>query len=247
MAYANTNVFIALLVGTSHPLHEPVLSIFRRVASGELVLLVTPIIVAELVYVGRSLLRWTRRTAADRLGELLSADGLAVAEGPTIQRALRLYGDRPKLDFADAYPAARPWRSDRRPSSPWMPALMALKDSTGSLTERTALQLGALEKIRAAEDVAHSERYWRPDQVLGPERPAPDQEPRIGQAVFRPRRPGRWILLRFGGQLVDGGREERRPPLQVLAWAGGIQRITDQRHPLGERCSAPVVQEVAER
>ena len=106
VAYADTNVFIALLVGASHPQHEPALSIFRRVASGEIVLLVTPIIVAELVYVGRSLLRWTRRAAADRLGELLSADGLAVAEGPTIQRALRLYGDRPKLDFVDAYLAA---------------------------------------------------------------------------------------------------------------------------------------------
>lgn len=99
-------MFIALLVGPSHPLHEPALSIFRRVADGELVLLVTPVIVAELVYVGRSLLRWTRGVAADRLGELLSADGLDVAEATTVKRALRLYGERPRLDFADAYLAA---------------------------------------------------------------------------------------------------------------------------------------------
>lgn len=106
MAYADTNVFIALLVGPSHPLHEPALSIFRRVADGELVLLVTPVVVAELVYVGRSLLGWTRGVAADRLGELVSADGLVVAEAATVQRALRLYGERSKLDFADAYLAA---------------------------------------------------------------------------------------------------------------------------------------------
>lgn len=106
MAYADTNVFIALLVGPSHPLHEPALSIFRRVADGELVLLVTPVVVAELVYVGRSLLRWTRGVAADRLGELVSADGLVVAEAATVHRALRLYGERSKLDFADAYLAA---------------------------------------------------------------------------------------------------------------------------------------------
>jgi predicted nucleic acid-binding protein len=106
MAYADTNVFIALLVGPGHPLHEPALSIFRRVADGELVLLVTPVVVAELVYVGRSLLRWTRGAAADRLGELLSADGLMVAEAETVLRALLLYRERSKLDFADAYLAA---------------------------------------------------------------------------------------------------------------------------------------------
>ncbi len=99
-------MFIALLVGPGHPLHEPALSIFRRVADGELVLIVTPIVVAELVYVGRSLLRWTRGVAADRLGELLSADGLAVSEAATVRRALRLYGERSRLDFADAYLAA---------------------------------------------------------------------------------------------------------------------------------------------
>lgn len=106
MAYADTNVFIALLVGPSHPLHEPALSILRRVADGQLGLLVTPIVVAELVYVGRSLLRWTRVVAAERLGELLSADGLVVAEAATIQRALQLYGKGSRLDFADAYLAA---------------------------------------------------------------------------------------------------------------------------------------------
>jgi predicted nucleic acid-binding protein len=106
MAYADTNLFIALLVGPEHPLHDPALSIFRRVAEGELLLLVTPVIVAELVYVGRSLLRWTRGVAADRLGEFLAADGLVVTEATTVMRALRLFGEQSRLDFADAYLAA---------------------------------------------------------------------------------------------------------------------------------------------
>ena len=106
MAYADTNVFIALFVGPGHPLHEPALSIFRRVADGELVLVVTPVILAELVHVGRSLLRWTRGVSADRLGELLSADGLVVTEQATVQRALWLYREQSRLDFADAYLAA---------------------------------------------------------------------------------------------------------------------------------------------
>ena len=106
LAYADTNLFVALLAGPEHPLHEPALGIFRRVADGELALLVTPIVVAELVYVARSLLGWARGASARRLGALLEADGLVLTERATLLRALELYGGRSKLDFADAYLAA---------------------------------------------------------------------------------------------------------------------------------------------
>jgi predicted nucleic acid-binding protein len=106
LAYADTNLFVALLVGSSHPLHDQALGVFRRVADGQLGLIVTPIVVAELVYVARSLLGWTRQVAAQRLGPLLEADGLALTERPVLARALRLYGERSRLDFADAYLAA---------------------------------------------------------------------------------------------------------------------------------------------
>lgn len=105
-AYADTNIFVALLVGPGHPLHSPALGIFRRVAGGRLGLIVTPIVVAELVYVSRSLLGWTHELIAQRLSALLTADGIALVEGPTLLRALRLFGDVPKLDFADAHLAA---------------------------------------------------------------------------------------------------------------------------------------------
>lgn len=106
LAYADTNLFVALLVGPGHPLHEQALGLFRRVADGQLGLIVTPIVVAELVYVARSLLGWTRQLTAQRLGPLLEADGLVLTEGPTLARALRLYWERSRLDFADAYLAA---------------------------------------------------------------------------------------------------------------------------------------------
>jgi predicted nucleic acid-binding protein len=106
LAYADTNLFVALLAGPEHPLHEPALGVFRRVADGELGLIVTPIVVAELVYVAQSLLVWNRKTSAERLGSLLAAEGLVLSEGATLFRALELYGARSKLDFADAYLAA---------------------------------------------------------------------------------------------------------------------------------------------
>jgi len=106
LAYADTNLFVALLVGDGHPLHERALGIFRRVAGGDLGLIVAPIVVAELVYVSRALLGWSRREVADRLGAMLEADGLILAEGPTMLEALHLYGERRRLDIADAYLAA---------------------------------------------------------------------------------------------------------------------------------------------
>jgi predicted nucleic acid-binding protein len=76
------------------------------VADGQLGLIVTPIVGAELVYVACSLLGWTRQLTAQRLGALLGADGLVLTEGRVLARALRLFGERSMLDFADAYLAA---------------------------------------------------------------------------------------------------------------------------------------------
>jgi predicted nucleic acid-binding protein len=105
-AYADTNLFIALFAGDAHPLHDPALSIFQRVAGGTLRLIVTPIVVAELVYVAERVFRWTRAVTGRRLSALLGALGLDVREAPTLARALALYGSTRSLDFADAYLAA---------------------------------------------------------------------------------------------------------------------------------------------
>ena len=105
-AYADTNLFVALFAGTGHRLHERALALFRRVSDGELRLIVTPIVVAELVYVAESVLEWTRRTTGKRLGELLEADGVEVREAASVARAVGLYGSTRSLDFADAYLAA---------------------------------------------------------------------------------------------------------------------------------------------
>lgn len=102
-AYADTNIFVALLAGPAHPLHEGALGLFRRVAEGRLRLIVTPVVVAELVYAGKSVLGWTRPMIASRLAALLRADGLTVREPAAIVAALDLYGRRRRLDFPDAY------------------------------------------------------------------------------------------------------------------------------------------------
>lgn len=105
-AYVDTNVIVALFAGEGHPLHDQALDLFRRVADGQLRLILTPIVVAELAYVAESLFSWTRRETAGHLGHLVEAEGIEAPEAATLRRALDLYGRRRRLDFADAYLAA---------------------------------------------------------------------------------------------------------------------------------------------
>ena len=106
VAYGDTNTLIALLAGESHPLHQRALGLFRRVADGELALVVTAIVVAELVYVTTATMGSSRQVVGERLSALLQADGLVLPERPTVLRALELYATGTRLDFADAYLAA---------------------------------------------------------------------------------------------------------------------------------------------
>lgn len=78
---------------------------FRRVAEGRLVLIVTPVVVAEIVYAARSAFRWTWPEISERLGAFLAADGLVLREAQQVFVALELIGAR-RIDFADAYLAA---------------------------------------------------------------------------------------------------------------------------------------------
>lgn len=104
-AYVDTNLVVALFAGARHPLHEPALAIFRRVAEGSLDLILTSPVIQELVYLAEPLLGWNRRTFSERIVRFIEADGILLAE-PTLAGALQIYADDPRLDFTDAYLAA---------------------------------------------------------------------------------------------------------------------------------------------
>lgn len=106
-AFGDTNIFVALLAGPGHTLHEAALGLFRRVAEGNLTLIVTPIVVAEVVYACGSVLGLNRAAIAERLPALLRADGLTLREPAAVIAALELYGRHRTLDFPDAYLAAK--------------------------------------------------------------------------------------------------------------------------------------------
>lgn len=105
-AFADTNIFVALFVGPTHPLHEPALDLFRRVANGELVLILTPVIVIELGHVCRTVFGWDRERIIDRLGNLLRADNVEVRERDVLRATFDLFTQHRSLDLPDAYLAA---------------------------------------------------------------------------------------------------------------------------------------------
>lgn len=106
VAYADTNLFVALFATDDHPSHAAAVQLFQRVAEGVVRLIVTALIVAELAYVTRSVLKWNRATVSERLAAILETDGLIVVDSAVLLRTLALYQQNPRLDFADAYLAA---------------------------------------------------------------------------------------------------------------------------------------------
>ena len=102
-SFADTNVFIALLLGPEHSLHAQALDLFRRVAFRDLDLVLSPVVVAELVHYLRKTAGWSRAEIGEQLSALLAADGM---EARTVERSLDLYAETARLDYPDAWLAA---------------------------------------------------------------------------------------------------------------------------------------------
>ena len=79
---------------------------FAAVERGELTLVVTPVVVAEITWAAHRTLGWDRPTTARALAAMLAEPGLVVADRITLMRALALIDAHPRLDFTDAWIAA---------------------------------------------------------------------------------------------------------------------------------------------
>lgn len=106
-ALADANLLIAFLAGAGHPSHGAAAAILERMDRGGLRVIVDPIIVAEIVWASPAALGRPRESVAALLIDLLASDGFDVTDRRTVSRALRLQVENPRLDFADAWLAAR--------------------------------------------------------------------------------------------------------------------------------------------
>ena len=82
-----------------------------RAEQGEILLVVSPLTVAEVVWVLKSVYRYSLAEITEAVVPLLSADGVFVEERELLIRALDLARDK-NVDFADAVLALQAARRD---------------------------------------------------------------------------------------------------------------------------------------
>ena len=101
----DTNVLLRFLTG--EPAHQAKAArhLFGQAASGEIVLDVSPVIVAETVYTLLSFYQVDRQTAAEHLAQLLRQPGVQLRDGDQVLAALKRL-QTSQVGFADAFLAA---------------------------------------------------------------------------------------------------------------------------------------------
>jgi predicted nucleic acid-binding protein len=97
----DANVVLRFLTGEPEELARPAAELMRRAETGEFLLVLSPLVVAEIVWVLKSFYRHSYRDIAGAVVPLLSADGVEVEEREILIRAIELARDK-NVDFADA-------------------------------------------------------------------------------------------------------------------------------------------------
>ena len=103
--YADTNIFVRLLSGDDQPKYQACLQLFQRVKKGEVRLVTSAMIVAEVVYVLASKRQYGlgRDHIHRLLYPLLCLKELKVPNRKAILRALDYFVQYANLDFEDCF------------------------------------------------------------------------------------------------------------------------------------------------
>lgn len=99
--WLDASVILRLLTGDPPELARQALGIFQRAASGEVVLKLHPVTVAEMVYTLKSFYRLSLEPISNQLLALLDQDGLEVHEQRAVECALSIMLTH-NVSFADA-------------------------------------------------------------------------------------------------------------------------------------------------
>ncbi len=104
-AFADTNLFLRFL--TQDPPDQAAASeqLLRRAAAGDLVLVTTPLVFAELAWTLRSFYKHPREEIARMLLALLNTPGIEIESSDRLIQAV-IWFEEKNVDFIDAYHAA---------------------------------------------------------------------------------------------------------------------------------------------
>ena len=108
VVFADTNLFLRYLTNDVPAQAEAVEKFFQRAARGEIRLVTTGLVMAEIVWTLESFYKQPRKRIADMLLAILNTPGLEVADSDLVSQAAIWFADK-NVDFMDAYNAA--WMS----------------------------------------------------------------------------------------------------------------------------------------
>ena len=98
----DANVLLRYLTGEPEAMADRARGLLERAGRGELHLVLTPLTVAECVWVLKSFYKHSYPAIADALQQVLDLDGLRMQQGEVVTNALVSMA-RNNVDFADAY------------------------------------------------------------------------------------------------------------------------------------------------
>ena len=100
--WVDTNILLRFLTNAPVEQARRARELMRRAAQREITLIVPVVVLAEIVWVMRSVYGHPPKTVADALRSLVAAEGVAVENDEVVFDALDLFAER-TVDFADAY------------------------------------------------------------------------------------------------------------------------------------------------
>lgn len=111
--FVDTNIFVRVLTGDDPHKAARCLALFQRAQRGEVTLITSESVVAEVAYVlsSRSIYQIPRATIAVALRSLLADPGFRIDHKESVLRALNLWKDT-NLDFADCLSVEHVRRAD---------------------------------------------------------------------------------------------------------------------------------------
>ena len=98
----DANVLLRYLTGDPAPMADRARALLERAENGEFQLVLTPLIVAECVWVLKAFYKYSFAAIASALLQVLELDGLHAQDAGLISAALTSMA-RSNVDFADAY------------------------------------------------------------------------------------------------------------------------------------------------
>ncbi len=104
-AFVDTNLFLRYLTNDIPAKADQVEALLQSAAAGEVCLVTTALVIAEIVWTLASFYGLSRQEIRDRILAILNTPGLEVAESDLLIEAAANYADK-NVDFIDAYNAA---------------------------------------------------------------------------------------------------------------------------------------------